>query len=129
MEKNKTGKYLKYAFGEIILVVVGILIALYLNNLNEQNTIHKQQENYLILVKREMISNIKSLTNEKKELSETLNGTWEILNISNSDIQISNLSENELSKSLASTIRSDIFIQYENGALKSNHIFRRPKRY
>ena len=37
MEKNKTGKYLKYAIGEIILVVVGILIALSINNWNEAN--------------------------------------------------------------------------------------------
>ena len=28
MEKNKIGKYLKYAIGEIVLVVIGILIAL-----------------------------------------------------------------------------------------------------
>jgi hypothetical protein len=42
MEKNqpggrvgKTGKYLKYAIGEIVLVVIGILIALSLNNWNE----------------------------------------------------------------------------------------------
>ena len=34
MEKNKTGKYLKYAIGEIILVVIGILIALQINNWN-----------------------------------------------------------------------------------------------
>jgi len=27
MEKNKTEKYFKYAIGEIILVVIGILIA------------------------------------------------------------------------------------------------------
>jgi hypothetical protein len=33
--KNKTGKYLKYAIGEIILVVIGILIALSINNWNE----------------------------------------------------------------------------------------------
>ena len=32
MEKNKTGKYLKYAIGEIVLVVIGILIALILNS-------------------------------------------------------------------------------------------------
>ncbi len=37
MEKNKTGKYLKYAFGEIVLVVIGILIALQINNWNELN--------------------------------------------------------------------------------------------
>ena len=35
MEQNKTGKYLKYAIGEIVLVVIGILIALQINNLNE----------------------------------------------------------------------------------------------
>ena len=35
MEKNKTGKYLKYAIGEIVLVVIGILIALSINNWNE----------------------------------------------------------------------------------------------
>jgi hypothetical protein len=36
MEKNKTGKYLKYAIGEIVLVVIGILIALQINNWNEE---------------------------------------------------------------------------------------------
>jgi hypothetical protein len=34
MEKNKTGRYLKYAIGEIILVVFGILIALQINKWN-----------------------------------------------------------------------------------------------
>jgi hypothetical protein len=33
--KNKTGKYFKYAVGEIVLVVIGILIALSINNWNE----------------------------------------------------------------------------------------------
>jgi len=36
MGKNKTGKYFKYAIGEIILVVIGILIALQINNWNEE---------------------------------------------------------------------------------------------
>lgn len=35
MEKNKTGKYFKYAIGEIVLVVIGILIALSINNWNQ----------------------------------------------------------------------------------------------
>jgi len=35
MGKNKTGTYLKYAIGEILLVVIGILIALNINNWNE----------------------------------------------------------------------------------------------
>ena len=33
--ENKTRKYLKYAIGEIVLVVIGILIALSINNWNE----------------------------------------------------------------------------------------------
>ena len=43
MEQNKTGKYLKYAIGEIVLVVIGILIALQINNWNENRKI-KQTE-------------------------------------------------------------------------------------
>ena len=35
MEQNKTGKYLKYAIGEILLVMIGILLALQVNNWNE----------------------------------------------------------------------------------------------
>jgi len=33
--QNKTGQYFTYAIGEILLVVIGILIALYINNWNE----------------------------------------------------------------------------------------------
>lgn len=36
MENGKTGKYFKYAIGEIVLVVIGILIALSINNWNEE---------------------------------------------------------------------------------------------
>jgi hypothetical protein len=32
MSENKTGKYFKYAIGEILLVMVGILLALQVNN-------------------------------------------------------------------------------------------------
>ena len=33
--EGKNGRYLKYAFGEVILVVIGILIALQINSWNE----------------------------------------------------------------------------------------------
>jgi hypothetical protein len=35
LNEGKTSKYFKYAIGEIILVVIGILIALSINNWNE----------------------------------------------------------------------------------------------
>ena len=42
MSENKTSRYFKYAVGEIILVVIGILIALQINNWNE----NRKEKNY-----------------------------------------------------------------------------------
>jgi len=47
MEKNKTGKYLKYALGEIALVVIGILIALSINNWNEDRKTKLRSQVYI----------------------------------------------------------------------------------
>ena len=41
-------KYSRYAIGEILLIVIGILLALYLNNLNEQNNIKHDQVRILV---------------------------------------------------------------------------------
>ncbi len=43
LAKNKFGKYLTYAIGEIILVVIGILIALAINNWNNEKRIHSEE--------------------------------------------------------------------------------------
>ncbi|MBK8682208.1 MAG: hypothetical protein IPN31_09945 [Bacteroidetes bacterium] len=47
MDNNSTGKYLKYAVGEIVLVVIGILIALQINNWNIDRINHKREIKYL----------------------------------------------------------------------------------
>ena len=46
METGKTGKYFKYAIGEIILVVIGILIALQINNWNENKKLDTKRKDY-----------------------------------------------------------------------------------
>jgi hypothetical protein len=56
MSENKSGKYFKYAIGEIILVVIGILIALQINNWNEAT---KNQNEELKLL-QEMHNNLKN---------------------------------------------------------------------
>ena len=58
--ENKTGKYFKYAIGEIVLVVIGILIALSINNWNEKRKDNKISQEYL-----------KGITNDiKKDLEQ-----------------------------------------------------------
>jgi len=54
IQKNKSGayrlpvgRYFKYALGEIILVVIGILIALYINNLNTEKQESRTLNGYL----------------------------------------------------------------------------------
>jgi len=46
LSKGKTGKYLKYAIGEIILVVIGILLALQINTWNENRIDSKRLNLY-----------------------------------------------------------------------------------
>lgn len=43
MAKGKIGHYLKYAVGEIVLVVLGILIALQINNWNQKQQLKKEE--------------------------------------------------------------------------------------
>ena len=47
MSENKTGKYLKYAIGEVILVVLGILIALLINSWYGDKVNNEKQFKYL----------------------------------------------------------------------------------
>ena len=56
--ENKTGKYLKYAIGEIILVVIGILIALQINNWNEKWKINSEIDLVFTALQSELESNI-----------------------------------------------------------------------
>ncbi|WP_282041917.1 DUF6090 family protein [Winogradskyella flava] len=52
--ENKTGRYFKYAIGEIILVVIGILIALQINNWNEYRKQVKEENEIIQSFKAEL---------------------------------------------------------------------------
>ena len=64
MEKNKTRKYFKYAIGEIVLVVLGILIALQINNWNTKNANEKEAYNQLLEVQKEILVNLPQINNQ-----------------------------------------------------------------
>jgi len=59
--ENKTGKYFKYAIGEIILVVIGILIALGINNWNNENNILRKETSLLIEMKSNLELDLEGL--------------------------------------------------------------------
>ena len=59
--ENKTGKYFKYAIGEIVLVVIGILIALQINNWNQIQGIKKQLKNYRVSLLSEIDKDFKEI--------------------------------------------------------------------
>jgi hypothetical protein len=61
LKENKFSAYLVYAVGEIILVVIGILIALQINNWNEVRKESKKEARYLENLERDLENQLKSI--------------------------------------------------------------------
>jgi hypothetical protein len=68
LEENKIGNYLKYAIGEIFLVVIGILIALSINNWNEANKNAKREHAFLTNLQQDLSSDSLRLKEIKDKL-------------------------------------------------------------
>ena len=86
--KNQTGKYFKYAIGEIILVVIGILIALQINNWNEQQKIRAYEITMLKEVSAALQTDLEFLDRNIPYLENALNSFCKLAIIKN-DITIS----------------------------------------
>ena len=65
-------RYLLYAVGEILLVVVGILIALQVNNWNEERADRKLAINYLIGIKADMEKDVEQAEDILNTLAEVI---------------------------------------------------------
>ena len=61
INEGKTTKYFKYAFGEIVLVVIGILLALQINSWNQQRSEGQQEVELLTALKDEFQYNLGEL--------------------------------------------------------------------
>jgi len=84
LNEGKTTKYFKYAIGEIILVVIGILIALQVNNWNIERLNKIEEQSYLKAIKTDLTKDVLQLKEE----------------VSNIDIQLTTLEQTR--KGLAS---------------------------
>lgn len=61
INQNRTKKYLLYAIGEIILVVIGILIALQINNWNEERKLKQQEDTYYCKILEDLRADINNI--------------------------------------------------------------------
>lgn len=61
LSEGKTAQYLKYAIGEIALVVIGILLALQINNWNQANKDDKALKEYLVKIQSHTLEDIRKL--------------------------------------------------------------------
>lgn len=115
LESGSLRKYLVYATGEILLVMIGILLALQVNNWNEKHKTHEKQKGYLLLIKNEMVNNLDALLREKQTLVSTIQGQEKIINLMYKDTN--DIPEKELSALMGRSFSQDIEFPYENGAL------------
>lgn len=73
LSENKTRKYLIYAIGEIVLVVIGILIALQINNWNQAKKDNYALKEYLVKIKshtKEDLYKLDSISRGRKQIAE-----------------------------------------------------------
>ena len=104
MKKNKTGKYFKYAIGEIILVVIGILIALGINNWNIKNVQQKEVRTYLTHIKSNLIQDTLSLSLHTQDIKQNIQTFDSIASLINTD-ESTLLLDTQLTRALFNTHR------------------------
>ncbi|WP_224484741.1 DUF6090 family protein [Robertkochia aurantiaca] len=115
VESKKLRRYLLYALGEIALVVIGILIALAINNASAKNSLKKTENTYLSGLETEF----KMSKNKLRELigvnRENMKGAREILNYTNN--RNNKPSETRFSELLYTTFAYDISFNANNSLL------------
>ncbi|UWX54383.1 DUF6090 family protein [Maribacter litopenaei] len=83
LAEKKLGRYPAYAIGEIVLVVIGILIALAINNKNQRNIDYQNEKTYLLGLKEEFNTNKYKLTELMAVNKANIEATREILELIN----------------------------------------------
>jgi hypothetical protein len=78
LSEGKTEKYFKYAIGEIILVVIGILIALQINNWNENRKLQNEEIGMLIELKSNLETTLKNFKKDTINNLKTIHSNQKI---------------------------------------------------
>jgi hypothetical protein len=92
--KNKTAAYLRYALGEILLVVIGILIALQVNSWHQHQLDQREAENIKANLHEEFTENRALLNTSRKEFKKSIASGLVLINLvgaSRSELEKHNL--------------------------------------
>ncbi|MGZ0016354.1 DUF6090 family protein [Yeosuana sp. AK3] len=114
LAEGKTTNYLKYAIGEIVLVVIGILIALQINNWNELRKSNLEEQSALENIHRDFLKNKEALETTMASSLLIMNYGSKILNYTGNKPKPD--SENEFNEWLNSVFNGDPFYP-QNGFL------------
>ena len=126
ISENKFSKYLIYAFGEIILVVIGILIAVQINSFYNKRSDNKMNDKLLDRMVKEVELNIErldylelgkhSLENRfmLAENEKRLDSVISLLNIGLNDDRISYMNDNDYFNSSAYNLYSSVYEEMKN---------------
>ena len=106
MGKNKTGTYLKYAIGEIILVVIGILIALQLNNWNDHIKNAESELNYYNRILDDFEMDKQLIVQSLEKADKRIDTSKELL----LELHSGTKSKNYLLNKFLVAIRGDVFV-------------------
>jgi hypothetical protein len=107
METGKTGKYFKYAIGEILLVMIGILLALQVNNWNESRKEQVIELEYLIGIKKDLEEDLPFIESRMSKIINKISALHKIDSTYNPEKRNSNIKLQEIS--LDSISIDDIF--------------------
>lgn len=125
LSENKVSKYLIYSIGEIILVVIGILIALAINNSNQNRTIKEKEQVYLNGLRVEFqtskfkLDQLKEVNKRNYEGAKKIIGYLSNKNEPPTEIQFSELLFNTFSSDISFNPNSSLLNEMLNsGSLK-----------
>jgi hypothetical protein len=144
LRENRFTRYLGYAIGEIILVVVGILIALQFNNWNEERVAKRELQNILNEIVLNLKLDVSNLEEEMQSMGhyienlhkiqdfeistpldslyESVNRMHDVVSFTPVDYGYAKLDQNSQTKNLPEELTSNLAIYYNLHKRKLNNL-------
>ncbi|MGS0523860.1 DUF6090 family protein [Zobellia nedashkovskayae] len=116
LSENKFSKYLLYAIGEIVLVVIGILIALQINNRNNYNEQRSLEHEYLLSLQAEFETNLNKINTSIEENKQRIESLDYLLTLFNKNM-LDTVSSQRISLKFAPIFGSEINYTPATGVL------------